>query len=287
MRKTGFYMAAVLAVSGMMLWETPAVTYAAPETGIENVTEDASAGAEDATAGNGDQTAGAAENEVTTGNTVNTESGVTAETGVEQAEGEAVSQVLEAAPRKKKGKAAASSAGGSAAEAQASAAQAETASASPVLSAPTGDEEIGGPDPELQQAAEAEAQAAAEAERKAGIRQSVVNLALQFVGRPYRSGGNDPHTGADCSGFVRYVMQHGAGVLLNRSSSSQATQGQPISASQIQPGDLVFYGNGSRISHVAMYIGDGKIVHASTYKTGIKVSNWNYRSPLKIVSFLG
>ena len=111
MRKTGFYMAAVLAVSGMMLWETPAVTYAAPETGIENVMEDASAGAEAATAGNGDQAAEAAENGATTGNTVNTESGVTAETGAEQTEGEAVSQVLEAAPRKKKGKAAASSAG--------------------------------------------------------------------------------------------------------------------------------------------------------------------------------
>jgi len=55
----------------------------------------------------------------------------------------------------------------------------------------------------------------------------------------------------------------------------------------MQPGDLLFYGSGKGINHVAMYIGDGKIVHASTEATGIKVSNWNYRNPVKIVSMLG
>lgn len=118
-------------------------------------------------------------------------------------------------------------------------------------------------------------------------RQNVVNYALQFVGGRYRAGGNDPHTGADCSGFVKYVMQNGAGVSMNRSSGAQAGQGVAISASQMQPGDLLFYGNGSRVNHVAMYIGDGQIVHASTYKTGIKTSPWNYRAPVKIVSVLG
>jgi len=115
-------------------------------------------------------------------------------------------------------------------------------------------------------------------------RQSLVNYALQFVGGRYRAGGNDPHTGADCSGFVKYVMQNGAGVSMSRSSASQAMQGRVISSDQMQPGDLIFYSNGSRINHVAMYIGDGQIVHASTYKTGIKVSEWNYRTPVKIVS---
>jgi len=117
-------------------------------------------------------------------------------------------------------------------------------------------------------------------------RQNLVHYALQFVGGRYKAGGNDPNTGADCSGFVKYVMQNGAGVTMNRSSSTQAAQGVPISANQMQPGDLIFYGNGSRINHVALYIGDGQIVHASTYKTGIKTSVWNYRAPVKIVSVL-
>ena len=119
------------------------------------------------------------------------------------------------------------------------------------------------------------------------LRQDVVDYALQFVGNPYRYGGSDPNTGVDCSGFTRYVMQNAAGVSLNRSSSSQATQGRTVSAAEMQPGDLIFYGNGSRVNHVAMYIGDGQIVHASTERTGIKVSNWNYRTPVRIASVLG
>ena len=83
------------------------------------------------------------------------------------------------------------------------------------------------------------------------------------------------------------MYQHGLGISLSRSSGSQASQGTAISASQIQPGDLLFYGSGKSINHVAMYIGDGKIVHASTEATGIKVSNWNYKNPVKIVSVLG
>lgn len=137
-------------------------------------------------------------------------------------------------------------------------------------------------------AAQAQAQAEAEAAQTANAqrRQNLVNYALQFVGGRYVAGGNDPHTGADCSGFTRYVMQHGAGVSLNRSSSSQATQGRTVSASEMQPGDLIFYGNGSRVNHVAVYIGNGQIVHASTYRTGIKVSQWNYRNPVRIASVL-
>lgn len=137
-------------------------------------------------------------------------------------------------------------------------------------------------------AAQAQAQAEAEAAQTANAqrRQNLVNYALQFVGGRYVAGGNDPHTGADCSGFTRYVMQHGAGVSLNRSSSSQATQGRTVSANEMQPGDLIFYGNGSRVNHVAVYIGNGQIVHASTYRTGIKVSQWNYRNPVRIASVL-
>lgn len=152
-------------------------------------------------------------------------------------------------------------------------------------------DEDNGPAPEIQAAkkleeelAAAEAAAAEAAEEAASARQNLVDYALQFVGGPYRAGGNDPHTGVDCSGFVRYVMQHGAGISMNRSSGSQATQGHAVNSSQMQPGDLLFYSGGSGINHVAMYIGDGKIVHASTYATGIKISKWNYRNPVKIVS---
>ena len=118
-------------------------------------------------------------------------------------------------------------------------------------------------------------------------RQSLVDCALQFLGCPYRDAGNDPHTGVDCSGFVRYVMQHGAGVSLNRSSRAQAGQGTAVSAEQMRPGDLVFYGSRGSINHVAMYIGDGQVIHASTYKTGVKLSPWTYRTPVRIANVLG
>ena len=148
-------------------------------------------------------------------------------------------------------------------------------------------DEDNGPAPEIQAAkkleeelAAAEEAAARAAEEAASARQNLVDYALQFVGGPYRAGGNDPHTGVDCSGFVRYVMQHGAGISMNRSSGSQATQGHAVNSSQMQPGDLLFYSGGSGINHVAMYIGDGKIVHASNSapypQGGIKISNYDY-----------
>ncbi len=169
----------------------------------------------------------------------------------------------------------------------------QEAPVSTVLEAATEEDsdEDNGPAPEIQAAkkleeelAAAEEAAAEAAAQTQTARQNLVNYALQFVGGPYRAGGNDPRTGVDCSGFVRYVMQNGAGISMNRSSGSQATQGHAVSSSQMQPGDLLFYSGGSGINHVAMYIGDGKIVHASTYATGIKISKWNYRDPVKIIS---
>lgn len=118
-------------------------------------------------------------------------------------------------------------------------------------------------------------------------RQQVVDFAMQFVGGRYRYGGSDPYTGVDCSGFTRYVLQNSAGVPMSRSSTAQSHQGVPVSADQMQPGDLIFYGGGSSINHVAMYIGNGQIVHASTESTGIKVSDWNYRNPVRIMNVLG
>lgn len=117
-------------------------------------------------------------------------------------------------------------------------------------------------------------------------RKETVEYALKFVGGRYVYGGSDPNTGVDCSGFTRYVMAHAASISLPHSSGAQASRGREVSQDQMQPGDLLFYSSGSRINHVAMYIGDGQIVHASTEKTGIKTSRWNYRKPVKIVSFL-
>jgi len=162
----------------------------------------------------------------------------------------------------------------------------EDHSASMVIEVGTTDEADGGPSFGEAETDE-DAQVEDEASAQTNARQNLVNYALQFVGRPYRAGGNDPHTGADCSGFVRYVMQNGAGISMNRSSRAQAAQGRQISADQMQPGDLIFYGSGSGINHVAMYIGNGKVVHASTERTGIKTSVWNYRSPVRIISMFG
>ena len=70
------------------------------------------------------------------------------------------------------------------------------------------------------------------------------------------------------------------GISLPRTSSSQAGAGRSVSLSSLQAGDLLFYGNGGGISHVAIYIGGGKIVHASNKKDGIKVSNYRYKTPI-------
>lgn len=124
------------------------------------------------------------------------------------------------------------------------------------------------------------------AEDAEAAREELVEYALQFVGNPYKYGGTDPNTGADCSGFVKYVMKNSAGISLPRSSGEQAGEGVAIDASQMRPGDLIFYG-GKRINHVAMYIGDGEIVHAATSSTGIKTEVWDYNTPVKIVNVIG
>lgn len=117
------------------------------------------------------------------------------------------------------------------------------------------------------------------------VRVDLVSYATQFVGNPYVWGGTSLTNGADCSGFVLSVMAK-YGVYLPHSSRSQANCGTKINASEAKPGDLFFYGNGGRINHVAIYIGNGQIVHASSKKTGIKISNAYYRSPICVVRVL-
>lgn len=126
----------------------------------------------------------------------------------------------------------------------------------------------------------------AAADPSAQRRREAVEYALQFVGGKYVYGGTDPNTGVDCSGFTRYIMARTAAIDLPHSSRGQASYGQEVPAEEIRPGDLLFYGNGKRINHVAMYIGEGQVVHASTAKTGIKTSPWDYRELVKAVSLL-
>lgn len=110
----------------------------------------------------------------------------------------------------------------------------------------------------------------------------VVNYALQFVGNPYVWGGTSLTNGADCSGFVQSVMSN-FGISLPRTSRAQSAAGTAVSSSQMQPGDLIFYANGSgTVNHVALYIGGGQVVHASSRRTGIRISTWNYRTPSAI-----
>ncbi len=116
------------------------------------------------------------------------------------------------------------------------------------------------------------------------VKVDLVSYACQFIGNPYVWGGTSLTNGADCSGFTLSIFAK-YGIYLPHSAAAQANCGRRVSASEAQPGDLFFYGGG-RISHVAIYIGNGQIVHASTRRTGIKISNAYYRSPVCVVRLL-
>lgn len=117
------------------------------------------------------------------------------------------------------------------------------------------------------------------------VRTSVVSYALQFVGNRYVWGGTSLENGVDCSGFTMRILGK-YGISLPHSSKAQPSYGTKISASEAKPGDLFFYGSGRSISHVAIYIGNGQIVHASNKRDGIKVSNAYYRNPICVTRYL-
>ena len=118
------------------------------------------------------------------------------------------------------------------------------------------------------------------------VRVDLVEYAQQFLGNPYVWGGISLTKGADCSGFVLSIFKE-YGHSLPHFSGAQSNEGTNISTSEVLPGDLLFYGSSaSNISHVAIYIGGGQIVHASDPKSGIIISNMNYRTPVKATRIL-
>ena len=123
------------------------------------------------------------------------------------------------------------------------------------------------------------------AAKEKASRSAIVAYAKQYVGNPYVYGGTSLTNGADCSGFVMRVYEK-FGISTGRNTRQQANNGREISVSEVQPGDLLFYGSGGEISHVGIYMGDGKIVHAANKNLGITIGRSDYRTPIKAVTFL-
>ncbi len=104
------------------------------------------------------------------------------------------------------------------------------------------------------------------------LRYEIAEYAQSFVGKlRYVYGGESLTSGADCSGFLQQIFKR-YGIYLPRTSGEQASAGRKVSVSNLQAGDIIYYGG-----HVALYIGDGMVCHASSKKTGVKISKYNYR----------
>lgn len=116
-------------------------------------------------------------------------------------------------------------------------------------------------------------------------RQALIQYAKQFLGNPYVYGGTSLTDGADCSGFVQQIFKH-FGITTGRSSRDQYANAQSIRFEQLQPGDLVFYASGDYINHVAIYAGDGVIIHAANARTGICTGRYDYRTPVGYGRFI-
>lgn len=103
--------------------------------------------------------------------------------------------------------------------------------------------------------------------------------AISLVGSPYRLGGTSPETGLDCSGFIGHVFRQTTGVELPRDTQSISEVSQPLTQAELQPGDLVFFNTLNRaFSHVGIYLGDDRFVHAASSRTGtVMVSRLNDR----------
>lgn len=124
-----------------------------------------------------------------------------------------------------------------------------------------------------------------ESKAASSLRQQIVNYALRFKGNPYVWGGTSLTRGADCSGFTQSVLKK-FGIYIPRTSRAQSRGGTRISMSKIQPGDLIFYRKNGVVNHVAMYIGNGKVVGAASRREGITIKDYNYRTPYRAVRYI-
>lgn len=109
-------------------------------------------------------------------------------------------------------------------------------------------------------------------ERDLTLQTNIVNFSMQFIGNPYVLGGTSLTDGTDCSGFVQSVFAN-FGIYLPRTTYEQSITGSGVSIEEIEIGDIVSYGYDGNVTHSALYIGDGMIIHASTPELGIRVDN--------------
>ncbi len=110
------------------------------------------------------------------------------------------------------------------------------------------------------------------------LRNDIALFAMGLLDTPYRWGGRGPATGFDCSGLVSHVYREAVGLRVQGSSADLGQKVRPVPSAQLQPGDLVFFNTlGARHSHVGVYVGDGRFVHASNPRTGVRIDQLSNR----------
>lgn len=107
---------------------------------------------------------------------------------------------------------------------------------------------------------------------------NLVNMALSLKGSPYSYGGTTPR-GFDCSGFTQYCFRNALGIEIPRTAAAQASLGESVSMDELQPGDLLFWGSGSGIYHVGIYVEDGTYIHAAGSGKGVRIQSMEYFHP--------
>lgn len=116
----------------------------------------------------------------------------------------------------------------------------------------------------------------------AELRSGIIDYAMQFLGNKYVHGGNSLETGTDCSGFTSLIYAQ-FGYAVSRTPSGQlSSDGRSVSYSEIQPGDIICYGSGGKCTHVALYIGDGQIIHSANSRKGVVIYEADYDTILDI-----
>ncbi|WP_301883774.1 C40 family peptidase [Neisseria uirgultaei] len=116
-------------------------------------------------------------------------------------------------------------------------------------------------------------------DRTSGSADELIGNAMGLLGVAYRYGGTSVSTGFDCSGFMQHIFKRAMGINLPRTSAEQAQMGTPVARSELQPGDMVFFRTlgGSRISHVGLYIGNDRFIHAPRTGKNIEITSLSHK----------